>query len=52
METAAAAEKPGKFFHSRLQNACRRFAQLLCAADHNNWYVLRDVMCSNPSCSR
>jgi hypothetical protein len=28
METAAAVEKPGKFFHSRLQNACWRFAQL------------------------
>jgi len=27
METDAAVEKPGKFFHSRLQNACWRFAQ-------------------------
>jgi len=27
METAAAVEKPGKFFHSSLQNACWRFAQ-------------------------
>jgi hypothetical protein len=27
METAAAVEKPGKFSHSRLQNACWRFAQ-------------------------
>ena len=27
METAAAVEKPGKFFHRSLQNACWRFAQ-------------------------
>jgi hypothetical protein len=27
METVATVEKPGKFFHSSLQNACWRFAQ-------------------------
>ena len=48
METDAAMEKQERFFHSSLQNACWRFAQLLCAADHKNWYVQRDVMCTNP----
>ena len=46
METDAAVEKQERFFHRSLQNACWRFAQFLCAADHKNWYVQRDVMCS------
>ena len=46
METDAAVEKQERFFHRSLQNACWRFAQLLWSADHNNWYVQPDVMCT------